>query len=170
MINKENWFFVFFCIFFFSFFFILAQESIFSNADGMDLSISIPEKYKNVQAGDLLQFEIFIKSKERDGRYDVQLDYIMKKNDIVVNQRRELKAIETQASFLSSLSVPDELLPGIYSVEVILNEERSVMETFYVKSSEMTRIKAYFIVLIVAFLVIGGMIWWELRKLNKSKR
>jgi len=139
--------------------------------NGLELSVVVPEKYQNVQAGEMLQFQTSIKNIEVAGRHDVQLDYYVKKNEIVIAHRRELKAVETQASFLASIKVPEEMLPGIYNIEVEINEDENALATFYVKSSDVGQIRNYMIILIVAILVVGALISWELHRLvGKKKR
>jgi len=140
------------------------------NLKGLELSVVVPEKYQNVQAGEMLQFQTSVKNIKVAGRHDVQLDYYIKKNEIVIAHRRELKAVETQASFLASIKVPEETLPGIYNIEVEINEEESAIATFYVKSSDVGQIRMYMIILIVAILVVGGIISWELHRLVGKKR
>ncbi len=136
---------------------------------GLELSVFVPEKYQNVQAGEMLQFQISLKNIQKLGRHDIQLDYYIKKNEITISNRRELKAVETQASFLASIKVPEETLPGIYNIEVQINEEESAIATFYVKSSDIGQIRTYLIVLIIAILVVGGLISWQLNKLTKKR-
>ena len=137
--------------------------------EGLELSVFVPEKYQNVQAGEMLQFQISLKNIEKAGRHDIQLDYYIKKNEITISHRRELKAVETQASFLASIKVPEETLPGIYNINVEINEEESAIATFYVKSSEVGQIRMYLIILIVAIVLVGGMISWQLHRLTKRK-
>ncbi len=134
-----------------------------------ELSVTIPDKYQEIQAGETLQFQIAIKNIEKAGRHDIQLDYQLKKGNIILNSRRELKAVETQASFLSSIKVPEETPSGIYTVEVIVNGKEEVSTNFEVKSSEMAQIKMYIIILIGAILVVGGLIAWELHRLANKK-
>ena len=134
--------------------------------DGLEVSVIIPDKYQKVQPGEMIQFQITLKNIKAAGRHDIPLDYYIKKNEIILNHRREIKAIETQASFLSSIHVPEETLPGIYSVVVEIENERAE-STFYVKSSDISQIKFYLIVLIVAILVVGGLIVFELHRLKK---
>ena len=135
---------------------------------GLEVSVFVPEKYQRVQAGEMLQFQTSIKNIARSGRHDIQLDYFIKKNEITISNRRELKAVETQASFLASIKVPEETLPGIYNIEVQINEEESALATFYVKSSDVGQIRTYLIILIIAIVLVGGMISWQLRKLTKK--
>jgi len=135
-----------------------------------ELSVTIPDKYQEIQAGETLQFQIAIKNIEKAGRHDIQLDYQLKKGSIILNSRRELKAVETQASFLSSIKVPEETPAGIYTIGVIVNEKEEVSANFNVKSSEMAQIKIYLIILIIAIVVIGGLISWELHRLTGKRK
>ncbi len=153
----------------FSVFIAILLTSQFISA--FELSVTIPDKYQEVQAGDTLQFQIAIKNIEKAGRHDIRLDYQLKKGSIILNSRRELKAVETQASFLSSIKVPEETPAGIYTIEVIINEKEEVSTNFNVKSSEMAQIKIYLIILIGAIVIIGGLIAWELHRLaGKGRR
>ena len=135
-----------------------------------ELSVTIPDKYQEIQAGETLQFQIAIKNIEKAGRNDIQLDYRIKKGSIILSSRRELKAVETQASFLSSIKVPEETPSGIYTIEVIVNEKEEVSTNFNVKSSEMAQIKMYLIILIGAIVIVGGLIFWELHRLAGKKK
>ena len=135
-----------------------------------ELSITIPDKYQEVQAGETLQFQVVVKNIEKAGRHDIRLDYQLKKGNIILNSRRELKAVETQASFLSSIKVPKETPAGIYTVEVVVNDKEEASTNFDVKSSEITQIKIYLIVLIVAIVIMGGLISLELHRLGSKKR
>jgi len=139
------------------------------NLAGLEVSVFVPEKYQRVQAGEMLQFQTSLKNIQKSGRHDIQLDYYIKKNEITITHNRELKAVETQASFLSSIKVPEETLPGIYNIEVQINEEESSLATFYVKSSDVGQIRLYLIILIIAIVLVGGMITWQLYRLTKKR-
>jgi len=147
---------------------VISGEVTSEELQGLELGIFVPEKYQRVQAGENLQFQVSITNIQEAGRHDIQLDYYIKKNEILIMHRRELKAVETQASFFSSIPVPDDTLPGIYNIEVSINEEESAIATFYVKSSDIGQIKIYLIILIMAILVIGGIISWQLYRLSKK--
>jgi len=137
--------------------------------EGLEVSVFVPEKYQRVQAGEMLQFQTSLKNIQKAGRQDIQLDYYIKKNEITITHRRVLKAVETQASFLDSIKVPEETLPGIYNIEVEINEEESAIATFYVKSSDVGQIRTYLIILIIAIVLVGGMISWQLHRLTKKR-
>ena len=149
---------------------VITGESITGGKlEGLELSVFIPEKYQRVRAGEMLQFQVSLKNIQKAGRHDIQLDYFIEKNEIVIAYRRELKAVETQASFLSSIKVPEETLPGIYDIVVEINEEENAIATFYVKSSEVGQIRMYLIILIIAIIVVGGLIAFELHRLGSRK-
>jgi len=136
----------------------------------LEVSLSIPDKYQKVQAGERLFFEVQLKNIENAGRHDISLDYIIKKNDVVITSRRELKAVETQASFLASIKVPEETISGIYDIEVKINDEFVSQSSFFVRSSELAQVKIYLLLLTIAVIIIGILIFWELHKLNKRRR
>jgi hypothetical protein len=50
-----------------------------SSLFGLELSVTVPEKYQRVQAGEMLQFQIELKNIQKAGRHDIQLDYYIKK-------------------------------------------------------------------------------------------
>jgi len=152
----------------FSVFIVILLTSQFISA--FELSVTIPDKYQEIRAGETLQFQIAIKNIEKAGRHDIKLDYQLKKGSIILNSRRELKAVETQASFLSSIKVPEETPAGVYTIEVIVNEKEEVSTNFNVKSSEMAQIKIYLIILIGAIVIVGGFISWELHRLASKRR
>jgi len=149
---------------------VTGEEIPKEELEGLELSVTVPEKYQKVQAGEMLQFQVALKNIQKAGRYDISLDYYIKKNEIVINHRREVKAIETQASFLSSIIVPEETLPGVYYIEAIVNEKETALATFYVKSSELGQVRNYLIILIIAIIVVGSLIFWELHRLVGAKR
>ncbi len=151
-------------ILFFVFIAILLTSQFIS---AFELSVTIPDKYQKVQAGEMLQFQIAIKNIEKAGRHDIRLDYQLKKGSIILNSRRELKAVETQASFLSSIKVPEETPSGVYTIEVIINEKQEVSTNFNVKSSEMAQIKMYILILTVIIIIVGGLILLEIHHLVK---
>ena len=141
-----------------------------SSLFGLELSVTVPEKYQRVQAGEMLQFQIELKNIQKAGRHDIQLDYYIKKNNIIITHKREIKAVETQASFLSSIKVPEETLQGLYDIEVMINKETRSIDAFYVRSSETAQIKTYLLLILVAILSVGGVVTWELHRLVKKKK
>ena len=111
IINKKFLFIYF--IYFITFF--LSVD--FSNA--LSLSVNVPDKYSEVTAGEKFFFELVIKYPENLGRVDLRFEYkIFNPDNVLIAQSKVLKAIETQASFIDSISIPSSAKNGLYSIEV----------------------------------------------------
>jgi subtilase family serine protease len=62
-------------------------------------------------------------STENVGRKDLRIEYYIKnKNGEEVAYLKVLKAIETQASFMDSISIPASIPPGLYKISAQLND------------------------------------------------
>lgn len=155
--------------------FLLTFSMVFGIILGMffvqalDVSITIPDKYQTVTAGDTLNFQIQIENIAEAGRKDISLEYYIKKGDIIINYKKEIKAVETQASFLSTIQVPEETLPGVYDLVVNINSNKTATSMFRVKSSEIGQIRNYLILLTAAVFIVGILITWELHKLRRTE-
>jgi hypothetical protein len=93
----------------------------------MSINISIPEKYSEVKAGEKLYFETEVKWPENVGRKDLRIEYSIKnKNNEEVAYLKVLKAIETQASFMDSISIPESLPAGMYKISAVFNDYKDL--------------------------------------------
>ena len=99
----------------------------------IEVSVDISEKYQEVQAGERVYFQIELKDKEAIGRHDISLEYEIKYEDEVIAFSKELKAIETQASFVESIRIPENAESGMHSVVVTVDYTDSATASFYVK-------------------------------------
>jgi subtilase family serine protease len=106
---------VFFLIFFFLFF--------LDNVSAISVSMHIPEKYNSVEAGERLYFEVTVKYPENPSRVDLRLNYYIKNldGDVIANAKA-LKAVETQASFIDFIVLPEGVESGIYNIDVEIND------------------------------------------------
>lgn len=138
------------------------------DVSAIEVSVDISERYQEVQAGESIYFEIELKDKEAVGRHDISLEYEIKYGDEVIAFLKELKAIETQASFVESIEVPEDAESGIHSIVVTVNYEDSAEASFYVKSLEEEQIEVYFLMLAAVVLVVGSLIWLEVHKTRKK--
>lgn len=139
-----------------------------STGSAIEVSVKISERYYEVQAGEDIYFQIELKDKEAIGRHDVSLEYEVKYKDEVIAFSKELKAIETQASFVEFIKIPESAEDGIYSLVVTINYEDSAAASFYVKSVAEEQIEIYFVMLAVIILVVGSLIWLEIHKTRKE--
>jgi len=93
----------------------------------MSITVGIPEKYSEVKAGEKIYFETEVKWPENVGRKDLQIEYSIKnKDNNEVAYLKVLKAIETQASFMDSISIPESIPPGMYKIIATFNDYKDL--------------------------------------------
>ena len=93
----------------------------------MSITVGIPEKYSEVKAGEKIYFETEVKWPENVGRKDLQIEYSIKnKDNNEVAYLKVLKAIETQASFMDFISIPESIPPGMYKIIAIFNDYKDL--------------------------------------------
>jgi len=155
-------------------FVILFLSCIFSlnNASALSLTVHVPEKYTDVSPGDRFYFEIEVKYPENPKRKDLRMEYeIRTPDDELIAQSKALKAVETQASFIDFIIIPESASTGLYLINVkvkdyeLLSEE--VGSSFQVVRKRSDDIKIYFFVLLGAVLFIGGLITVQLTRRKK---
>ena len=130
----------------------------------IDISVSIPEKYERVKAGEELYFNFEIKDLENIGRHDIFLEYEIRKEDELITARTETIGVETQASFVESILIPKNARSGIYSIVVIVDNKESGSAVFFVES-QINYISTYFFIIIVMLIFV---ILLELYRIRKS--
>jgi len=128
--------------------------------------VEILEKYHNTKAGEAIYFQVEIQEPERVGRHDVSLEYKIKQDNKVLVSSKELKAIETQASFIVSLNIPDYASSGAYFLSVTTDETEIVEVSFNVRGSEEERSQFYFLIIFSSMTVFGGLVWFEIHKIR----
>lgn len=98
-----------------------------SFASAMSITIGIPAKYSEVKAGEDVYFETEVKWPENTGRKDLRIEYSVKdKEGNEVAYLKVLKAIETQASFMDSISIPESIAPGMYKIIADFNDYKDL--------------------------------------------
>ena len=111
-------------LFIVSFMAVLAVPSLVL---AMSITVGIPEKYSEVKAGEKIYFETEVKWPENVGRKDLQIEYSIKnKDNNEVAYLKVLKAIETQASFMDSISIPESIPPGMYKIIATFNDYKDL--------------------------------------------
>ena len=88
----------------------------------LSVSVSVPERYATVKAGERLYFELSIKYPENRVRKDLRLTYTLLHGESVLAQSKVLRAIETQASFIDYMVVPENVDMGLYTVRVMIED------------------------------------------------
>lgn len=135
----------------------------------LSLVVHVPEKYTDVSAGERFYFEIEIKYPENPKRKDLRLEYeIVDQDGNMISQAKALKAVETQASFIDFLVIPESTKTGIYFINVkvkdyeLLSEEISA--TFHVVGKQTDQIKIYFITILGVVVLVGVLVVVKVRK------
>ena len=151
--------------------FLAAVFRPYSDVQALSVSVHVPEKYTEVMAGERFYFELEIRYPENPARKDLRLEYDITKNGEIVAQSKFLKAVETQASFMDYVVIPQSAQKGLYEIKVKisdyenLNEEASA--TFNVAAKD-NSLMIYFFILLGAILALGGFIALEIRKVIKK--
>ena len=119
---------------------ILVAAALPIPVSAMSITVGIPGKYAEVKAGESVYFETEVKWPENTSRKDLQIAYSVKDKDgKEVAYMKVLKAIETQASFMDSITIPESTVPGLYKITATITDykdlNQDVMASFNVISS-----------------------------------
>lgn len=130
------------------------------NVSALNLVVHVPEKYTDVVAGERFYFEVEVKYPENPSRKDLRLEYeILTQNGELVAQSKALKAIETQASFIDFIVIPEGSDPGFHIVNVKVKDYESLSEevsaSFNIKKAGGDEILLYLIAIIGAIILVG---------------
>ncbi len=145
--------------------------SIINTAFALSIAVHVPEKYTDVHAGERFYFEVEIKYPENPSRKDLRLNYEVMKDDEIIAQAKFLKAIETQASFMDFIVVPESAESGMHIINVNIADYEDLTEevsaSFHVVSSGSSQLRLYFFILLGAIVLVGGLVSLEIRRLSK---
>ena len=139
----------------------------------LSINTHIPEKYTDVFPGERLYFEVEIKYPENPVRKDLRLNYEIIENGEVIAKAKFLKAIETQASFMDYIVIPEIAQPGMYEINVKisdyeeLNEE--VSSSFQVIKERGDQLRLYFFIILGVILLVGGLVVFDIVSARMKK-
>ena len=142
-------------LFMLSFFYFISLASI----SALSVVVHVPEKYTDVQAGERFYFEIEVKFPENPSRQDLRLNYeIVDEENNIIAQSKVLKAIETQASFIDFIVIPESAKKGLHIIKISISDYEDLSEeveaSFHVVSSG-SKLKLYFFILLGATILVG---------------
>ncbi len=127
-----------------------------SNLSALSVVTHVPEKYHVVYPGERIYFQVEVKYPENPTRVDLKLNYIAEKDGNVIAQSKVLKAIETQASFMDFLIIPEDAEESLHIIKIEIRDYGDLSEevetSFKVQKKGLDRIAKYF------FITIGGMV------------
>ena len=143
-------------LFMLSFFYFFSIVSV----SALSIVVHVPEKYTDVQAGERFYFEIEVKYPENPSRKDLRLNYeIVDEENNVIAQSKVLKAIETQASFIDFIVIPESAEKGLHLIKISISDYEGLSEeveaSFHVISNASDKIKLYFFILLGATILVG---------------
>ena len=131
-----------------------------ASVSALSIVIHVPEKYTDVQAGERFYFEIEIKYPENPSRKDLRLEYqIIDEVNNLIAQSKVLKAIETQASFIDFIVIPESADTGLHIIKIKIADYEGLSEeveaSFHVVRSDSDKIKTYFFILLSVVVLVG---------------
>jgi hypothetical protein len=139
---------------------------------GLSAAVRIPEKYTEVKSGERVYFEIEIKYPENPSRKDITLNYEVKKGNEIIASSKVLKAVETQASFMDFLVIPETAQKGLYKISVIISDYDSLNEdisaSFNVITQKDEQVKFYFLITIGVVVLMGILVLLEIFLMRKK--
>ena len=155
----------------FLFYFILFLYG-FSSVSALSVSVHVPEKYTEVVAGERFYFEIEVKYPENPKRKDLRLDYeILDSSGEMIAHAKALKAVETQASFIDFIVIPESAKKGLYDININIKDYESLSKefsaSFNIKSSGIDRVVVYFLVIMGTIILVGMLVVVGLLKKKK---
>jgi hypothetical protein len=143
---------------------ILVMPSVYA----ISVSVSVPEKYQEIGVGGTLYFKVDLQDQQNAGRHDISLKYDVTKGENIIVSSKELKAIETQASFLSSITIPSSAESGIYNIVVTVNDNESASAAFYIKGLSTESTIDFYMVILFTIVLIGILALYEIDRIRKD--
>ena len=107
--------------------FVLSLFSL-TSVSALSIVVHVPEKYTDVIAGERFYFEIEVKYPENPSRKDLRLNYEIMKDGEVIAQSKVLKAVETQASFMDFIVIPESAEKGMHIIKVKIADYEDLNE------------------------------------------
>ena len=144
----------------------------FASVSALSVDVHVPEKYIEVQAGERLYFEVSVKYPENPIRKDLVIKYeIFDNNNNLIAQSKVLKAVETQASFIDFLVIPDSTKKGLYTIKVGIEDSNisgNEVEASFNVVSQSDDLRTYFFILLGGIILVGILLIFSLFGKNKN--
>jgi len=133
------------------------------SVSALSITVNVPEKYNEVNAGERFYFEISVKYPENPTRIDLRLTYeVIDKNGEVIASAKALKAVEIQASFIDFIVLPDDMDLGKHDISISVRDygdlDEKVGASFNVTKNRVETLFTIVYVLIGAVLLLAVLI------------
>lgn len=158
---KNNFWILVSTVFIFS---LLSSTSV----SAFSAEVHISDEYAKVSTGERIYFKVDIYYPENTVRKDLSFEYeIRNKGDIIVHSK-VLKAIETQASFMDYLVIPENTGRGLHTLSIKItdyeNLNKKISTSFYISNNQII----YIVIIVMLFvLLIGVVIYLVCRRRKK---
>ena len=134
-----------------------------SHVSALSVTVNVPEKYNEVSAGERFYFEIAVKYPENPTRIDLRLTYeVVDANGNVIASSKVLKAVETQASFIDFIVLPDDMDFGMHKIDISIQDYGDLSEkvgsSFNVTKNRVDKLFTLVYVLIGAIVLLAILI------------
>ncbi|MCP3686432.1 MAG: hypothetical protein GY861_27660 [bacterium] len=145
-----------------------------SSVSALSAVVHVPEKYTETTAGERVYFGVEIKYPENPSRKDLRLSYeILTEEGEVVAQSKVLKAVETQASFMDYLVIPESADSCLCDIVVKISDydvlQEEVSTSFNISSEDDNKILTYFLILLGVIILVGLLVFFEVYRIKKVK-
>ena len=124
-----------------------------------DVKVTLLDTEKEVYPGDEINFKVEIYNLGETGRIDAELDFVIldaDKNEL--KRQRQTVAVETRASLIYSLKVPDDISPGDYLLHIDVNYPGGIARTsewFEIKRKPGSVVFILSLLLIIAIILLS---------------
>lgn len=146
-------------------------------AHALNIVVHVPEKYADIEAGERFYFEMEVKYPENASRKDLRLSYEIKEDGKVIAQSKVLKAIETQASFIDFIVIPEMAKSGLHIINVVVSDygelSQSVSASFQVVGGAGDQLKFYLLLFLGVIFFVGlssAVQIFVMRRVKKRRR
>jgi len=145
-----------------------------TSVSALSVAVHVPEKYTDVIAGERFYFEIEVKYPENPSRKDLKLNYeILTQEGEILAQSKVLKAIETQASFMDFIVIPESAEKGMHIIKIKVqdyaNLDEEVEASFHVTSKSGEQAQLYFFILLGIIILVGILVMIDIVLSRKRK-
>ncbi|KKU86788.1 MAG: hypothetical protein UY16_C0048G0003 [Candidatus Gottesmanbacteria bacterium GW2011_GWA2_47_9] len=135
-------------------------------AYALNIAARISDQSTEIIGGDRLYFEVEIKYPENPRRKDLRIEYQIIENGELIASEKVLRAVETQASFLDYIVVPQSTKSGIKELNVIITDyedlHKEVSATFKVLKGR-NQTDTYFFILLGSILLVAALVIIQIR-------
>jgi len=136
-----------------------------------NLEANIHDNYKEVLAGKDIWFTIKIANLEDTGKVDISLNYwISDDKNSIIAENKETMAVQTQASFVRTFSIPKDAQPGKYNLNVKMdygdNKEITAETSFNVVEKQADNTMYYLAAVLGAFILVLIILIFSYKKLG----